>query len=158
MWRGGSSPNLDPWRADRSTSPRHRLLGQRSWSNSDSLVKSDPSKDSRLLFESAEPASDLPCAISGTGPPTPISAYGACCPAHLPVPSVPRFLSSSGLITYCVGGARPELVRYHLFFGPWDVRLAWVHVAGGTPVEFGCLLTYRQLISGCRAVRNPAPR
>jgi len=29
-----------------------------------------------------------------------------------------------------VGGARPELVRYHLFFGPWDVRLAWVHVAG----------------------------
>ena len=27
-------------------------------------------------------------------------------------------------------GARPELVRYHLFFGPWDVRLAWVHVAG----------------------------
>ena len=29
-----------------------------------------------------------------------------------------------------MGGARPELVRYHLFFGPWDVRLVWVHVAG----------------------------
>jgi len=27
----------------------------------------------------------------------------------------------------------------------------------GTPVEFGCLLTYRQLISGCRAVRNLSP-
>jgi len=23
-----------------------------------------------------------------------------------------------------VGGVRPELVRYGLFFGPWDVRLA----------------------------------
>ena len=23
-----------------------------------------------------------------------------------------------------VGGARPELVRYHLFFGLWDVRLS----------------------------------
>ena len=27
----------------------------------------------------------------------------------------------------------------------------------GTPAEFGCLLTYRQLISGCRAVRNLSP-
>jgi hypothetical protein len=27
----------------------------------------------------------------------------------------------------------------------------------GTPVEFGCLLTYRQLISGCRVVRNLSP-
>ena len=27
----------------------------------------------------------------------------------------------------------------------------------GTPVEFGCLLTYRQLVSGCRAVRNLSP-
>ena len=27
----------------------------------------------------------------------------------------------------------------------------------GTPVEIGCLLTYRQLISGCRAVRNLSP-
>ena len=24
-----------------------------------------------------------------------------------------------------VGGARQELVSYHLFFGLWDVRLAW---------------------------------
>ena len=23
-----------------------------------------------------------------------------------------------------VGGARPELVRYHLFLGPWDVHLS----------------------------------
>jgi len=23
-----------------------------------------------------------------------------------------------------VGGARPELVRYHLFLDPWDVRLS----------------------------------
>ena len=34
---------------------------------------------------------------------------------------------------------------------------ACVHVCWGTPVEFGCLLTYRQLISGCRAVRNLSP-
>ena len=27
----------------------------------------------------------------------------------------------------------------------------------GTPVEFGCLLTYRQLISGCRAARHLSP-
>ena len=27
----------------------------------------------------------------------------------------------------------------------------------GTPAEFGCLLTYPQLISGCRAVRNLSP-
>jgi len=30
-------------------------------------------------------------------------------------------------------------------------------VEAGTSVEFGCLLTYRQFISGCRAVRNLSP-
>ena len=39
-----------------------------------------------------------------------------------------------------VGGARPELVRYHLFFGLWDVRLSKVHVAG--VLRLKRLLTY----------------
>jgi hypothetical protein len=38
-----------------------------------------------------------------------------------------------------VGGARPELVRYHLFWGPWDVRLSWMHVA---VLRLKRLLTY----------------
>jgi len=53
-----------------------------------------------------------------------------------------------------VGGARPELVRYYLFFRPMGRASGVGARCWGTPVDFGCLLTDRQLISGCRAVRN----
>jgi len=57
-----------------------------------------------------------------------------------------------------VGGARPELVRYHLFFRPTVGRASGVGArCWGTQVEIGCLLTYCQLISGCRAVLNLSP-
>jgi len=56
-----------------------------------------------------------------------------------------------------VGGARPELVRYHLFFRPMGRASGVGARCWGTLVEIGCLLTYRQLISGCRAVRNLSP-
>ena len=56
-----------------------------------------------------------------------------------------------------VGGARPELVRYHLFFRPMGRASGVGTRCWGTTVEFGCLLTYRQLISGCRAMWNLSP-
>jgi len=49
------------------------------------------------------------------------------------------------------------LVRYHLFFRPMGRASGVGARCWGTPVELGCLLTYRQLISGCRAVRNLSP-
>jgi hypothetical protein len=58
-------------------------------------------------------------------------------------------------------GQRPvELVRYHLFGGnerPMGRASGVGARCWGTPVEFACLLTYRQLISYCRAVRNLSP-
>ena len=57
-----------------------------------------------------------------------------------------------------VGGARPELVCYHLFLAHGTCVWRGCTLLGYSGhSEFGCLLTYRQLISGCRAARHLSP-
>ena len=66
-----------------------------------------------------------------------------------------------------VGGARPELVRYHLFFGLWDVRLSKVHVAGVlrlkrlltyiSPIDIGLQGSASPVTNGCAASVSRCP-
>ena len=66
-----------------------------------------------------------------------------------------------------VGGARPELVRYHLFFGLWDVRLSKVHVAGVlrlkrlltyiSPIDIGLQGSASPVTNGCAVSVSRCP-
>ena len=66
-----------------------------------------------------------------------------------------------------VGGAKPELVRYHLFFGLWDVRLSKVHVAGVlrlkrlltyiSPIDIGLQGSASPVTNGCAASVSRCP-